>query len=262
MDGGGAAYVAGYTTATNFTTTAGVIRPTHATSDGEGFVVKLNAAGTARDYSTYIGGSGEDVTRRIAVDSAGNAAVIGGTTSTNLVIVNGAQTSCGDSGCTLGDGFVLQINPTATAIRYSTYLGGTGIDDGIDLGLDFTGTTHTDSLFALGRIATLTSGVRTCSMADALGSVRRTVSVAGTVGCRQASGKGANCRPSIDLPQAHLCRRLFISCIVLLTIVCHHLHGEISTMQLLMLAAIVILLIGLGTHSLWDRFKRDDDYGI
>jgi beta-propeller repeat-containing protein len=98
IDASGAAYIAGWSTSTDFPTTSGVIRPTHTTSDGEGVVVKLNAAGTAKTYATYLGGSGGDSAESIAVDSSGNAYVTGDTGSTDFPHPNGYQTVCSESG--------------------------------------------------------------------------------------------------------------------------------------------------------------------
>ena len=59
------------------------------------FVAKLNAAGSALVYSTYLGGSGDDSGHGIAVDSSGNAYVTGYTDSTDFPTVNPFQATCG-----------------------------------------------------------------------------------------------------------------------------------------------------------------------
>jgi RHS repeat-associated protein len=136
IDASGAAYIAGWSTSTDFPTTSGVIRPTHTTSEGEGVVIKLNAAGTDRSYATYLGGNGYDSAAAIAVDSSGNAYVTGTTGSTDIPHPNGYQIACGDSGCSLGDTFVVKLNATATNVLYGTYLGGTGSDEAMGIALD------------------------------------------------------------------------------------------------------------------------------
>src|SRR5438445_218920 len=83
VDAGGKAYVTGSTSSTNFPTA----NPLQAASGGgltDAFVSKLNAAGSALLYSTYLGGSSRDAGRGIAVDAAGSAYVTGWTTSTNF----------------------------------------------------------------------------------------------------------------------------------------------------------------------------------
>ena len=89
-------------------------------------MTKLNPTGTALVYSTYLGGTGEDYGSGIAVDTAGNAYVTGTTYSTDFPTTAGAfQTTFGGGNA---DAFVTKLNPTGTALVYSTYLGGTGDD--------------------------------------------------------------------------------------------------------------------------------------
>src|SRR5258708_28559513 len=75
----------------------------------DAFVAKMNAAGTALVYSTYLGGSGDDVGRSVAVDSSGNAYVTGGTASTNFPGASSSpiQSTFGGS----ADAFVAKIAP-------------------------------------------------------------------------------------------------------------------------------------------------------
>ena len=93
LDSAGNAYVAGYTTSTNLATTAGVIRGSHTTADGEALVAKLNSAGTALSYLTYLGGNQYDSGEAIAVDGAGNAYLAGDSLSSNLATPGATQTS-------------------------------------------------------------------------------------------------------------------------------------------------------------------------
>ena len=71
MDAADNIYVTGLSASTNFPT----VNPLQASNAGDfdGFVAKLNAAGTALVYSTYLGGSGFEAASSIAVDSSGNA---------------------------------------------------------------------------------------------------------------------------------------------------------------------------------------------
>jgi hypothetical protein len=71
-------------------------------------------------YSTYLGGSNNDQSEAIAVDSAGDAYITGFTLSTDFPTTAGAyQTSRGYA----RDVFVTKLNSTGTALIYSTYLG-------------------------------------------------------------------------------------------------------------------------------------------
>jgi hypothetical protein len=63
----------------------------------DAFLTKINAAGSALVYSTYLGGSGYDAGQSIAVDGVGNAYVTGGTSSTNFPTANPLQASNGGS---------------------------------------------------------------------------------------------------------------------------------------------------------------------
>ena len=73
MDAAGYAFVTGWTQSTNFPT-ANPLQPASG-GDLDAFVTKLNAAGSALIYSTYLGGTYADFGTSIALDSAGNAYV-------------------------------------------------------------------------------------------------------------------------------------------------------------------------------------------
>ena len=89
------------------------------------FVTKVNAAGSALLYSTYLGGTSDDWGYAIAVDIAGHAFVTGQTSSTNFPTQSPLQPAFGGGNY---DGFVAKLNPTGTALLFSTYPGG-GSDD-------------------------------------------------------------------------------------------------------------------------------------
>ncbi len=101
-------------------------------------------------YSTYLGGSANDVGVGIAVDGAGNTYVTGGTLSTDFPKTSGAGTwqsgyggtgpNCSDT-TTLacGDAFVTEINPSGTGLVFSAYLGGSDSDFGTAIAVDGNG---------------------------------------------------------------------------------------------------------------------------
>jgi len=130
--------VTGHTSSTNFP-----IASAHQGTDGGGsadaFVTKLNAAGSALTYSTYLGGSGEDGGSGIAVDSTGNAYVTGFTSSTNFPIAGAYQ---GANGGGYYDAFVTKLSAAGSALTYSTYLGGTGQDMGSGIAVDSAGSAY------------------------------------------------------------------------------------------------------------------------
>ena len=140
VDSTGNAYVVGYTGSTNFPTKNPLQPANGGTVDV--FVAKINPSGSAFVYSTYLGGSGADYGYGVAVDSAGNAYVTGLTGSTNFPITAGSfQTVC-SGGCNSYDAFVSELNPTGSALVYSTYLGGTSIDVGYGIAVDSVGNAY------------------------------------------------------------------------------------------------------------------------
>src|SRR5207253_1114691 len=131
IDGAQNVYVTGVTSSTNFPT-VGPLQATNRGGDHDVFVAKVNAAGNALTYSTYLGGSGDDVALSIAVDDSGNAYVAGGTDSTNFPTANPLQpTNDGKV-----DAFVIEFNLDGSALLYSSYLGGSDDDFAFGIALD------------------------------------------------------------------------------------------------------------------------------
>jgi hypothetical protein len=140
LDSAGNAYVTGSTGA-GFPTTPGAFQTTFG-GNGNAFVARLNATGSALVYSTYLGGSGGDAGNAIAVDSSDHAYVTGITNSTNFPVTPGAyQTTCGScgDGFQTGSAFVTMLNPTGSALGYSTYLGRSGEAFGTGVAVDSAG---------------------------------------------------------------------------------------------------------------------------
>lgn len=104
----------------------------------DAFIAKLNPAGSALVYSTFLGGKLNDSGSGIAIDAGGSAYVTGFTSSTNFPVLNAIQGSSGGS----DDAFVAKVNPAGTALVYSTYLGGTGGDSGHGIAVDSLGNAH------------------------------------------------------------------------------------------------------------------------
>jgi Bacterial Ig-like domain (group 3)/Beta-propeller repeat len=151
VDGEGNAYVTGFTQSANFPVTRSAFQTKcnqgSNCDNGDGFVTKLNPAGSALVYSSYLGGSQLDYANGITVDSAGDVYITGYTYSTDFPVTRGAvQTACNDGdsdGCTqFGDAFVTKVNPAGSALVYSTYLGGNSEDVGWGIATDSAGNAY------------------------------------------------------------------------------------------------------------------------
>ncbi len=137
VDGAGNAYLTGRST--SMPTTPGAYQATP--SGGvAAFVTKFNPTGSGLVYSTYLGGNNLDVGYDIAVDGSGNAYVTGYTQSTNFPTTSGAYQVAFGGG--YHDAFVTELNATGTALRYSTYLGGSGQDEGYGIAVDGAGNAY------------------------------------------------------------------------------------------------------------------------
>lgn len=137
VDAANDAYVTGFTSSTNFPT----VGPLQASNGGgyDAFVAKLNPAGNALIYSSYIGGSQDDKAAAIAVDGSGDAYIAGVTASTNFPVSVGAPQAAFAGG---QDAFVTALNPAGNALLYSTYLGGTAVDRANGIAVDQTGNAY------------------------------------------------------------------------------------------------------------------------
>jgi len=139
VDGAGHAYVVGITDSSDYPTTPGAVQRTFASGGGNVFASKFNAIGTGLVYSTFLGGSVSMFTASaggIGVDAEGNAYVAGSTTSPDFPITAGAfQRTFGG----LLDAFVVKLNPTGTALVYSTFLGDSQFDFGSAIATDAAG---------------------------------------------------------------------------------------------------------------------------
>jgi hypothetical protein len=89
-------------------------------------------------YASYLGGSGAEQAFAVAVDRAGNAHVVGETTSAGLAGAGAAQSTLAGG----VDVFVMKVNAGGTALLYATYLGGAGTDAGRGIALDAAGNAY------------------------------------------------------------------------------------------------------------------------
>jgi uncharacterized protein (TIGR03437 family) len=131
IDSTGAAYVAGSTNSINFPTTTGGVQPSPR-GKIDGFVTKLNPAGSAIVYSTYLGGQSDDLANSIAIDSARQVYLTGETISPNFPTRNALQSSLKGG----ADAFVTKLNAAGGDFVYSTYLGGNSKETGFGIEVD------------------------------------------------------------------------------------------------------------------------------
>lgn len=120
IDATGNIFLTGSAMPTLRTTADALQRESANPSSTNALVAKLNTTGTAMVYATFIGGSGTDTGKGIAVDMQGYAYVAGSTTSDDFPTLYALQAARQGG----QDGFVAKINPSGTELAFSTYLGG------------------------------------------------------------------------------------------------------------------------------------------
>jgi hypothetical protein len=134
---GGYAYVSGCTVSDDFPTTPGAFQTAHNPSGDyplDVFVTKLAKDGSSLVYSTYLGGSDVDCVGNGIALEGGRAYVEGVTFSTDFPTTPGAfrRTFAGGD----GDGFVTELSKDGSALVYSTYLGGSGFEQGSSIAVE------------------------------------------------------------------------------------------------------------------------------
>ena len=128
VNSSGEAYVAGRA-GWGYPTTSGAFDRRFAFA--EGFVTKLNAAGSSLVFSTYLGGDqNDDVITALALDSGGDIYVTGHTMSPDFPTTPGAFSRTLAGGYILGDAFAAKLDATGSHLLYGTYLGGRADDSG------------------------------------------------------------------------------------------------------------------------------------
>jgi len=138
VDSSGNAYVTGNTDSSNFPT-QGQYQADQGSDDA--FVTKIDTGQTGNDsliYSTYLGGGDNDYGYGIAVDSSGNAYVTGYTQSSDFPTAGLIQTTNAGG----RDAFITKLNPSGSALTYSTYLGGGNDDEGYGIAVDSLGNAY------------------------------------------------------------------------------------------------------------------------
>ncbi len=140
VDDLGNAYLTGETRSQDFPTAAPLFTAASSGNKLDAFVVKLGAAGSSLQYSTYLGGVNRDAGLAVAVDGGGNAYVTGRTESDDFPVTAGAFQGNHNSG--FSSAYVSKLSADGQALLYSTYLGGSDDDSAYDIAVDTMGTAY------------------------------------------------------------------------------------------------------------------------
>ncbi len=128
-------YMTGWTESTDFPINGALQAANRGGVDA--FVAKLSASGTALVYATYIGGRSDDRGAGIAVDSSNQVIVTGSTTSSDFPLFSQLGAFGGKR-----HAFVLKLNSVGNSFIFSTYLGGSGQDQGTAVTVDSSGNAY------------------------------------------------------------------------------------------------------------------------
>jgi hypothetical protein len=148
VDALGDSFVTGHSNSATFPGFSGTV--TGHSAGFSAFVTELDPNG-ALLYTTFVGGSGDDLGASIAVDSTGAAYVSGITSSTDFPTTGGVvQPSSGGGGSTCGSGgtavcldaIVFKLDPTGANLVYATYLGGNNDDEAFGIAVDASGNAY------------------------------------------------------------------------------------------------------------------------
>ncbi|MCZ6688665.1 MAG: SBBP repeat-containing protein [Planctomycetota bacterium] len=126
VDASGYAYVGGVTKSYDFPVTT-IAADSIYDGGGDGFVAALDPAGGSLAFATYLGGTGHDEIRGIAVDYIGRVVLTGFTSSLDFPVTPGALNISHNGG---DDAFVTWLSPDGSFLMDSTFLGGSGLDRG------------------------------------------------------------------------------------------------------------------------------------
>ena len=135
VDAAGNAYITGNTMGSSFPITSGAFDSTFNGGSRDAVVTKLNSSGSALLYSTFLGGSGNDLGYALAVDATGATYIAGSTGSSDFPTTPGAfDHTCAD--CSSDNSFVTKLDVSGSTMGYSAFLGGTDEDSILDLAID------------------------------------------------------------------------------------------------------------------------------
>ncbi len=129
-DGSGGVIVCGCTNSFDFPVTAGAIDVSYngaSVGTGDCFITRVDSTFSRLIYSTFLGGPGDDRAESIVSDSLGNSTITGYSGSQFPTTAGAFDRSYNGEDC---DCFVARLSNTGARLIYSTYVGGSGYDDG------------------------------------------------------------------------------------------------------------------------------------
>jgi hypothetical protein len=138
VDSSGNGFVTGLTNSTGFPTTTGAFDTSY-NGAGDAFTFALDSSGASLSFSTFLGGTAEDIGYGIAIDGSANVYVTGQTSSTGFPLLNPAPKNDKLNGTGSGsssDGFVTKLAAGGGSLTYSTYISGDLSDGCTDIVLD------------------------------------------------------------------------------------------------------------------------------
>ena len=140
VDTSGSSYVTGQTAA-GFPATSGAYDTSFNEGTSDAFVVKLNSAGSALTYASYLGGENEDVGNALSIDTLGAVYITGNTNSPGFpVTAGGFDQDYNDT--SNPDAYAVKLSADGSTLVYGTFLGGNSLDYGNDIYTDPTGATY------------------------------------------------------------------------------------------------------------------------
>ncbi|NDF35692.1 MAG: hypothetical protein EB154_07580 [Nitrosopumilaceae archaeon] len=157
IDSSGNVYVTGEV-ANNFPSVSGGAQSTHGGGTFDFGVVKFNKSLKQAIQATYVGGSGSDTARAIAIDSSGNVYVAGETSSSNFLNATGTTQTANGGGKDFG---IVKLNSGLTSITKGTYFGGSGDDVANALTLDSSGNVYVAGQTTSSNLPGVTGGIQT-----------------------------------------------------------------------------------------------------
>ena len=143
VDAVGNAYVTGDTTFTDFPITVNAFQDVK-NGIQDAFVLKLDPSGSLV-FSTFLGGSGQEDAKGIAVDATGSAYVTGWTLSTDFPLLDSLQPQF----AAFREVFVTKLNPSGSALVYSSYFVGRSRDEGAAIAVDSTGNAYVTGIASI-----------------------------------------------------------------------------------------------------------------